>query len=106
MFHSSTQMSFFFFFFQAEDGIRDYKVTGVQTCALPIFRRLRPVRQLVDALRQIREESLALFDRIGLVDSEVVDHTAIADMDLRPTEIRSEERRVGKECRSRWSPYH
>src|SRR2546426_3644414 len=30
-----------FFFFQAEDGIRDYKVTGVQTCALPISRRLR-----------------------------------------------------------------
>src|SRR5256885_8632107 len=29
-----------FFFFQAEDGIRDYKVTGVQTCALPIFARL------------------------------------------------------------------
>src|ERR1022692_186971 len=29
-------MIFFFFFFQAEDGIRDYKVTGVQTCALPI----------------------------------------------------------------------
>src|SRR5256885_11069122 len=28
------------FFFQAEDGIRDYKVTGVQTCALPIFERL------------------------------------------------------------------
>src|SRR6266566_5529168 len=30
---------FFFFFFQAEDGIRDYKVTGVQTCALPIWLR-------------------------------------------------------------------
>src|SRR2546426_12065404 len=30
----------FFFFFQAEDGIRDYKVTGVQTCALPIFQAL------------------------------------------------------------------
>src|SRR5690349_2600727 len=29
---------FFFFFFQAEDGIRDLYVTGVQTCALPIFR--------------------------------------------------------------------
>ena len=28
------------FFFQAEDGIRDYKVTGVQTCALPIFKTL------------------------------------------------------------------
>src|SRR5438093_8215327 len=30
---------FVFFFFQAEDGIRDWSVTGVQTCALPIFRR-------------------------------------------------------------------
>src|SRR5258707_4641200 len=30
----------FFFFFQAEDGIRDIGVTGVQTCALPIFHRL------------------------------------------------------------------
>src|SRR2546430_16048335 len=30
-------MSFFFFFFQAEDGIRDLTVTGVQTCALPIY---------------------------------------------------------------------
>src|SRR5256885_11996818 len=32
--------SSFLFFFQAEDGIRDYKVTGVQTCALPILFRL------------------------------------------------------------------
>src|SRR5256885_7891277 len=31
---------FYFFFFQAEDGIRDYKVTGVQTCALPISNRI------------------------------------------------------------------
>src|SRR5215213_6652061 len=31
---------FFFFFFQAEDGIRDWSVTGVQTCALPIFERV------------------------------------------------------------------
>ena len=30
-------MCLVFFFFQAEDGIRDYKVTGVQTCALPIW---------------------------------------------------------------------
>src|SRR2546426_348159 len=35
---SSTTTSRSFFFFQAEDGIRDYKVTGVQTCALPICR--------------------------------------------------------------------
>src|SRR5256885_10738670 len=32
-----SDMRYFFFFFQAEDGIRVYKVTGVQTCALPIF---------------------------------------------------------------------
>src|SRR5256885_8890125 len=31
---------YIFFFFQAEDGIRDYKVTGVQTCALTICRRI------------------------------------------------------------------
>src|SRR5437762_10208274 len=36
------------FFFQAEDGIRDTSVTGVQTCALPIyFRRLGPVTHCV-----------------------------------------------------------
>src|SRR3989454_12748680 len=34
---------YYFFFFQAEDGIRDYKVTGVQTCALPIY----PYAQLI-----------------------------------------------------------
>src|SRR5436309_4044504 len=32
---------FFFFFFQAEDGIRDFHVTGVQTCALPIWKNPR-----------------------------------------------------------------
>src|ERR1022692_88515 len=32
----SYRLQTFFYFFQAEDGIRDYKVTGVQTCALPI----------------------------------------------------------------------
>src|SRR5688572_32106340 len=43
-------MSFFFFFFQAEDGIRDLTVTGVQTCALPIcpipWMHDRPVRSV------------------------------------------------------------
>src|SRR2546429_337645 len=41
----------FFFFFQAEDGIRDVAVTGVQTCALPIYRR-RPHRESAEALRR------------------------------------------------------
>src|SRR5256885_6036837 len=37
----------YFFFFQAEDGIRDYKVTGVQTCALPISGARSPVLKFV-----------------------------------------------------------
>ena len=42
--------SVFFFFFQAEDGIRDYKVTGVQTCALPISLAMAMVLALTVAL--------------------------------------------------------
>src|SRR2546426_3023973 len=41
-----------FFFFQAEDGIRDYKVTGVQTCALPIYAVPEPARDLADLFRE------------------------------------------------------
>src|SRR2546427_11927743 len=40
---------FFFFFFQAEDGIRDLTVTGVQTCALPISLRLRQIARYLHA---------------------------------------------------------
>src|SRR5256885_7562853 len=95
-----------FFFFQAEDGIRDYKVTGVQTCALPISavtlncgnghrgppRPLRGFSQpapLTAGRPPIR--LLAAFAAVAA---------------LVPFVARSEERRVGKECRSRWSPYH
>src|ERR1022692_3563123 len=50
---------YFFFFFQAEDGIRDYKVTGVQTCALPIYdRRVAVSRGLSIRLRGADDESL------------------------------------------------
>src|SRR5712675_1297319 len=75
-----------FFFFQAEDGIRDVAVTGVQTCALPIL----PGRPEVPDLPHQRP---AVVDRGGLCLSG------------RVVLVRSEERRVGKECRSRWSPY-
>src|SRR3989454_7596182 len=47
---------FFFFFFQAEDGIRDYKVTGVQTCALPILV-LGELELVVAAVREVRQEA-------------------------------------------------
>src|SRR5438876_11887601 len=41
----------YFFFFQAEDGIRDGRVTGVQTCALPIWRSARAARSARSAAR-------------------------------------------------------
>src|SRR5207249_8155229 len=92
-----------FFFFQAEDGIRDRNVTGVQTCALPIsllglghpcafggtnrnqasFFMLQPVgRSVYNALQMKLSQNMTNPFR-GVK--------------------RSEERRVGKECRSRWS---
>src|SRR2546430_12451771 len=79
------------FFFQAEDGIRDLTVTGVQTCALPIStgRRTRPRR----SLRGHTGPPARLRPRPG---------RPCPDGRRRD----SEERRVGKECRSRWSPYH
>src|SRR5205085_7520931 len=93
---------FMFFFFQAEDGIRDLTVTGVQTCALPIYGLVcqqdlnqaasgladKPIRWILeDALKFVQREA----KRGNTYDGLIMD--------------RSEERRVGKECRSRWVPY-
>src|SRR5204863_3373052 len=59
----------FFFFFQAEDGIRDLYVTGVQTCALPICspRLERPATapELEKRWQALKDERTALEDRIG-----------------------------------------
>src|SRR2546426_6658951 len=91
-------LEFIFFFFQAEDGIRDYKVTGVQTCALPISERLPDLVQMRRLGLQPAQSGLSVGDcrRDRLVDF----------VGNRSRQLRSEERRVGKECRSRWSPYH
>src|SRR3712207_7051960 len=94
---------FSFFFFQAEDGIRDIGVTGVQTCALPIYAGGDPMRLVVaDDTMLTREGIVRLLRDAG---HDVVGQAEDADGLLRDTR-RSEERRVGKECRSRWSPYH
>src|SRR5207237_4163677 len=73
-----------FFFFQAEDGIRDSSVTGVQTCALPISR---PATISARTMRAV-----AVNNMVGM--SRKPEPTTARK--------RSEERRVGKECRSRW----
>src|SRR3989449_2487998 len=85
-----------FFFFQAEDGIRDVAVTGVQTCALPIWRYVEAERGLC-ALR------LGGWQPWDLIEHEADE---LARDRAEGVRVRSEERRVGKECRSRWSPYH
>src|SRR3712207_8424383 len=89
-----------FFFFQAEDGIRDIDVTGVQTCALPICPRGRQDARVVGV---VLETERLLLRRFGEGDLDTV---ARWNADPRFMRYRSEERRVGKECRSRWSPYH
>src|SRR5260370_4467938 len=97
-----------FFFFQAEDGIRDSSVTGVQTCALPISpcpeaRRWHGHRTWVAV-----HASVLLPDKECTAISYVDSQLAVFETKRGRPRItwRSEERRVGKECRSRWSPYH
>src|SRR2546422_5353177 len=87
---------FFFFFFQAEDGIRDVAVTGVQTCALPISTTFGWVVEGGG-------RSLTTF---GLIRTRLPWRPSRPMPPIRLSPARSEERRVGKECRSRWSPYH
>src|SRR5688572_31633493 len=94
-------MVLFFFFFQAEDGIRDLTVTGVQTCALPISHGLRLVAQADD---RERAETEQYGDAEQVLDK--AEDRALADQRDVEVDVRSEERRVGKECRSRWSPDH
>src|SRR5207244_7427385 len=81
----------FFFFFQAEDGIRDDLVTGVQTCALPILSEV--ARAASREARAARATSLTAARNASIVESDSSPMLA----------IRSEERRVGKECRDRWA---
>src|SRR5207248_5575964 len=95
----------FCFFFQAEDGIRDRTVTGVQTCALPIWQHARAAG--VGVFPDVAAEAL---EAVGLapgewrVGEERGRHRLESEAD---TEFlhhvgRSEERRVGKECRCGW----
>src|SRR3989475_4973806 len=98
--------SFFFFFFQAEDGIRDLTVTGVQTCALPISINMSEFQEAhtVSTLKGAPPGYVGYGE--GGVLTEAVRRRPYSVVLLDEIEKRSEERRVGKECRSRWSPYH
>src|SRR5256714_2219761 len=104
-----------FFFFQAEDGIRDKLVTGVQTCAFRSGVLDRPLASRAGA-PQVSDRVLAALEggvltatlnrpeKKNAIDTPLIDAllTLLEQADL----DRSEERRVGKEGRSRWAPYH
>src|SRR5690606_39972907 len=98
----SVLLSCCLFFFQAEDGIRDFHVTGVQTCALPICQaKARSANSPRHVAEQTRRHGNTYIRAMG-EKSRGVRTGAIRDFILFR---RSEERRVGKECRSRWWPY-
>src|SRR5256886_3265959 len=106
MTYEGSTFSMFIFFFQAEDGIRDLTVTGVQTCALPISlgctspeaTRTRAGGPGADVGNHPRG-AVQLHAGARMYYGTRIDGAGIG-------QHRSEERRVGKECRSRWSPYH
>src|SRR3546814_5659855 len=95
----SISFSYLFFFSSRRRHTRCALVTGVQTCALPIS-----AWDLVAGLTVSTAVLAALYERAA-TGSGVYAELALSDVALR-----SEERRVGKECvstcRSRWSPYH
>src|SRR5437868_11810395 len=89
---------FFFFFFQAEDGIRDRNVTGVQTCALPISISAG------DSVFQMEWIDACKGKSSGVTHG--TSSKTHCDFDYSGSMIeRSEERRVGKECRCGWAAY-
>src|SRR5690606_40807392 len=86
----------FFFFFQGGDGIRGFHVTGVQTCALPIYRFCEG-----DILRVMRSGGICVVDSLEPY-VELDGATAPDGQDPRDAGSRSEGRRVGKGGGRRW----
>src|SRR5205807_7910755 len=100
---------------QAEDGIRDYKVTGVQTCALPIlFRQFSTPGGIPSHVSVPTPGSIHEGGELGYVlthafgaafdNPDLIVVAVVGDGEAETAPLRSEERRVGKECRWRWSP--
>src|SRR5690606_39734272 len=95
----------FFFFFQAEDGIRDFHVTGVQTCALPISTprmMAMPSSGTPTLLSTVERMTMPAPGADGVPsDAAMVVTSTRINIGSVSSSPRSEERRVGKECRTR-----
>src|SRR5205807_4357687 len=99
----------------AEDGIRDYKVTGVQTCALPISQEVGRRAQATSTRERVRaildeheiEQALARarheHERCRKRDGGLEMHRVTRGKRVEQQRVRSEERRVGKGGRARWA---
>src|SRR5437016_11619165 len=109
---NTSDFIFIFFFFQAEDGIRDWSVNGVQTCALPIWklffdsqeesRASQPTSSVGCCQQTIPLEAIeSIFPSGRLVGKPQVESAQVEGSSASGSPARSEERRVGKECRSR-----
>src|SRR3546814_4820995 len=89
---------YLFFFSSRRRHTRCALVTGVQTCALPIYQH---------RLAHVEDENFAAVGHAARLDDKL---RGFRDGHEIAGDVRSEERRVGKECvstcRSRWSPYH
>src|SRR5690606_39633835 len=88
-----TGLNFCLFFFQAEDGIRDFHVTGVQTCALPISIRL-PVHAHDDLQKVLRARDNLRREGHEPTVPAIARRSGVSESSVR--NLRSEERRVGK----------
>src|SRR5439155_8223506 len=92
------------FFFQAEDGIRDGHVTGVQTCALPISGLSGKSGAALAAFLRLIESLKAETQGLPLPETiEVMLEKSGLVAYYKAERDRSEERRVGKEGRKRWA---
>src|SRR5699024_11879351 len=94
------------FFFQAEDGIRDRNVTGVQTCALPIFKgeTIGYMIDNIDIFEEGMKSEIEAFENVvsSLIDGlKKLNSRRYLDVRREGSGKRSEERRVGKEWRAR-----
>src|SRR5690625_7008712 len=90
------------FFFQAEDGIRDGHVTGVQTCALPILEQDMAIGDSINDLKMIQQAGVGVAMGNAQTPIKVAADWETKTYDEHGVAVRSEERRVGKECRCRW----